>query len=116
MKENEREQLREALLAKSQHIENMFRGHLPVEGENSPVATAEKNFGLQMRERIIGTFYEVEDALRKLEKDEFYGKCEECGESIGFKRLVVNPLTSLCVECKKESESSHSHWKKLAAA
>src|SRR5450432_275809 len=30
--------------------------------------------------------------------------CEECGESISFKRLMARPVTTLCIDCKEQSE------------
>ena len=34
-----------------------------------------------------------------------YGICEKCGRMIDTDRLMVDPGTTMCVECKKESES-----------
>jgi DnaK suppressor protein len=30
--------------------------------------------------------------------------CEDCGESISFKRLMARPVTTLCIDCKEQSE------------
>lgn len=30
--------------------------------------------------------------------------CEECGEAISFRRLLARPVTSLCIDCKEQSE------------
>jgi DnaK suppressor protein len=30
--------------------------------------------------------------------------CEECGETISFKRLMARPVTTLCIECKEQNE------------
>ena len=30
--------------------------------------------------------------------------CEDCGESISFRRLLARPVTTLCIECKEQSE------------
>ena len=30
--------------------------------------------------------------------------CEECGESISFRRLMARPVTTLCIDCKEQSE------------
>src|SRR3954468_11246087 len=30
--------------------------------------------------------------------------CEECGETISFKRLLARPVTTLCIDCKEQSE------------
>src|SRR5579862_6466255 len=30
--------------------------------------------------------------------------CEDCGEAISFRRLMVRPVTTLCIDCKEQSE------------
>ncbi len=30
--------------------------------------------------------------------------CEDCGEPISFRRLLARPVTTLCIECKEQSE------------
>ena len=30
--------------------------------------------------------------------------CEECGEPIAFRRLLARPVTTLCIDCKEQSE------------
>ena len=30
--------------------------------------------------------------------------CEECGEHIAFRRLLARPVTTLCIDCKEQSE------------
>ena len=30
--------------------------------------------------------------------------CEDCGEQISFKRLLARPVTTLCIDCKEQSE------------
>jgi len=30
--------------------------------------------------------------------------CEDCGEAISFRRLLARPVTTLCIECKEQSE------------
>jgi DnaK suppressor protein len=30
--------------------------------------------------------------------------CEDCGETIAFKRLMARPVTTLCIDCKEQSE------------
>jgi DnaK suppressor protein len=30
--------------------------------------------------------------------------CEECGETISFRRLLARPVTTLCIDCKEQSE------------
>ena len=34
--------------------------------------------------------------------------CEECGEQISFRRLLARPVTTLCIECKEQSEKEEA--------
>ncbi len=46
----------------------------------------------------------IELAMKRIEDDE-YGQCMQCGESIPFARLQVQPDASLCLACQSEAES-----------
>ena len=49
--------------------------------------------------------WHVNEALRRLygAPDKF-GKCEQCGEEIGFDRLDALPHARLCIKCKAKEE------------
>lgn len=42
----------------------------------------------------------IDEALERINNGE-YGKCDECGEDIPFKRLEYKPFASYCVSCKE---------------
>ena len=48
---------------------------------------------------------EIDLAIDKLELGT-YGKCELCGKSIQYKRLMVLPATRLCRKCAQEYEDN----------
>ena len=49
--------------------------------------------------------WHVNEALRRLYKaPEKFGRCEQCGESIGFDRLDALPHARLCIKCKAREE------------
>jgi len=48
-------------------------------------------------------YYDIIDALEKIEKDE-YGTCEQCEEEIDSKRLDAIPYARLCIDCKSKEE------------
>ena len=49
--------------------------------------------------------WHVNQALRRLyATPERYGKCEQCGEEIGFDRLDALPHARLCIRCKAKEE------------
>ena len=58
---------------------------------------------LRLRDREMKLLYKVRKALTRLEDGEI-GECEDCGEAIGFKRLMARPVTSLCIHCKESRE------------
>ena len=58
---------------------------------------------LRLRDREKFLLGKIDEALRRLDEgtiDEF----EDCGESIGFKRLLARPVTTYCIDCKEERE------------
>ena len=58
---------------------------------------------LHLRDREMRLLTKVRKALVRLEDGEI-GECEDCGEAIGFKRLMARPVTSLCIHCKETRE------------
>ena len=50
----------------------------------------------------------IDHALEALE-DGSYGLCAECGCSIPFERLQIEPQTQHCVACKSRWEQSKGH-------
>jgi DnaK suppressor protein len=34
--------------------------------------------------------------------------CEDCGENISFRRLLARPVTTLCIDCKEQSEKEEA--------
>ena len=67
------------------------------------VAELESAFSFRMKERKGGLIRKIEAALERIE-DGTYGICEECEEVISEKRLKARPVTTLCIECKREQE------------
>jgi DnaK suppressor protein len=58
---------------------------------------------LRLRDREKFLLGKIEESLRRLEAGEI-DQCEDCGEAIGFKRLLARPVTTLCIDCKEERE------------
>jgi len=50
------------------------------------------------------TLFLIDLALKKIENGT-YGICEECGASIGEKRLEAIPWVRLCIECSQNEET-----------
>lgn len=63
----------------------------------------DRNFLLRVKDRERKLIGKIKEALARLDNDT-YGICELCGEPISDKRLEVRPVTTQCIECKKEAE------------
>ncbi len=83
--------------------------HMQDEAANFPDpndrATQESEFSLELRtrDRERKLIKKIDEALEKLERDE-YGYCESCGVEIGIRRLEARPTATLCIECKTLEE------------
>jgi DnaK suppressor protein len=58
---------------------------------------------LRLRDREKFLLGKIDEALRRLDENTV-DECEDCGESIGFKRLLARPVTTYCIDCKEERE------------
>jgi len=45
----------------------------------------------------------IEQALNRIETGD-YGECIECGNDIGQKRLLANPIAKRCIDCQATRE------------
>ena len=45
---------------------------------------------------------QIKAALTRIERGEF-GSCEECGETIAWQRLQINPAVTLCIDCAEQA-------------
>jgi DnaK suppressor protein len=67
-------------------------------------ADVDKSFNLQLRNRERDVLWQIDEALRRIERGAF-GQCEKCDESIAEARIKAFPFTTLCIDCKAELES-----------
>jgi DnaK suppressor protein len=58
---------------------------------------------LRLRDREKFLLGKIMSALERLEAGSI-DECEDCAESIGFKRLLARPVTTYCIDCKEERE------------
>jgi DnaK suppressor protein len=63
-----------------------------------------RNFTLRIRDRERKLLAKIREAIGRID-DGTYGKCDECGESIGIDRLKARPVTTLCIDCKSLQEA-----------
>lgn len=62
---------------------------------------------LRLRDREKKLLVKIRGAVQRLEEDSI-DECEDCGEAIGFKRLLARPVTTLCIHCKESREEQES--------
>jgi len=53
--------------------------------------------------RQINAMRDIEQALRRVREGE-YGACADCGDEIGFERLLAYPTASRCIACQTRKE------------
>ena len=58
---------------------------------------------LRLRDREKFLLGKIDEALRRVDEGTI-DECEDCGEAIGFKRLLARPVTTFCIDCKEERE------------
>ena len=70
----------------------------------SDVENQEKAFQQVSKEGRL--LYHIDEALRRLYKDDNFGICQSCGNSVGKARLEAVPHARLCIDCKSKEENA----------
>ncbi|MDD5237081.1 MAG: TraR/DksA C4-type zinc finger protein [Candidatus Omnitrophica bacterium] len=65
--------------------------------------TYDREFSMSLASNDRAIFYEIEDALKKIE-DGTYGICEECKDFIAKVRLRAIPYARLFLKCQEKKE------------
>jgi DnaK suppressor protein len=120
MKRKEFETIRKMLVAMIRELTSKalslseIRGiHLNLPDPSDVAAlTSHRDFSLVVKERERELLERLREALEQIDTGS-YGICEDCGETIGLKRLMARPTTSFCVECQSRKEV---HERRLRAA
>ena len=63
----------------------------------------DRELNLLLQDREKQHLEAIEEALQRIETGE-YGFCDECGDQIDKKRLLVMPLAQLCITCQQNEE------------
>src|SRR3954447_10009412 len=111
--ESEKAQLKQVLLdarkklaRTGQHALNSSMNHERNIGRDSIDESMEEElFSTEMRlhDREKFLLGKINKQIARLDADEI-DVCEDCGEAISFRRLLARPVTTLCIECKEQSE------------
>jgi len=96
---------RESLLKEAEDTLNALPSELnfPDMGDQATAET-DRNFMLRLRDRERMLLKKIEETIDRIDNNEEYGTCEECGNEIGTKRLEARPVTTYCIDCKTRQE------------
>ncbi|RNC72323.1 MAG: TraR/DksA family transcriptional regulator [Desulfuromonadales bacterium] len=72
----------------------------------------DRELGLLLNDRERGKLRQIDEALIRIEDDE-YGVCEECEEEIPLGRLKVMPFARFCVRCQSDMEKLQAQTKRF---
>jgi DnaK suppressor protein len=104
------EQARQRLQRTSQNALNYSMNHERNIGRDSIDESMEEElFSTEMRlhDREKFLLGKINKQLARLDGGGI-DVCEECGEQISFRRLLARPVTTLCIECKEQSEKEEA--------
>ncbi len=62
------------------------------------------DMNIHIKERDSKLILKIKQALERIENGTF-GICETCGEEISEARLEARPVTTECIDCKREQEN-----------
>ena len=88
--------------------------HMQDEAANFPDpadrATIEEEHALELRtrDRERKLLKKIEQSIARIDAGD-YGYCDETGEPIGLKRLLLRPTATLCIEAKERQEQREKH-------
>jgi DnaK suppressor protein len=100
------EEEQKRLARKSENALNYSMNHERNIGRDSIDESMEEEiFSTEMRlhDREKFLLGKIAKQLVRLDADEI-DVCEDCGEKISFRRLLARPVTTLCIDCKEQSE------------
>lgn len=78
--------------------------HEPMDEADLASKRCEQQLMIQIQHRTRQLVREIEEALMRIKRGKF-GVCEECGRDIELRRLRVQPMTTLCIQCQKDIEA-----------
>jgi DnaK suppressor protein len=73
-------------------------------------AEEQRQWQLRLLEREKKLLDKIDESLERMARGE-YGWCEESGEPIGLRRLLLRPTASLSIESKERQERREQHMK-----
>ncbi|MDV6537936.1 RNA polymerase-binding protein DksA [Pseudomonas aeruginosa] len=116
MDEAQQDFFRDLLLRQRQELQARIEGEfgelrdLERPSDEADLASREEQRQWQLRllEREKKLLDKIAEALERLARGD-YGWCQETGEPIGLRRLLLRPTATLCIEAKERQEKRERH-------
>lgn len=83
-------------------------GRVPHDIGDESVGDALADLSVARIDRQIQEIRDIEGAHRRLKEGSF-GVCIDCGEDIGFDRLMAYPTAKRCIRCQQKREKTFAH-------
>ena len=107
MNKNFLKDMKDNLLSQKKEIAAQAARDIDVDTEGDETDEIQGNMLIQLHNQLnirnSSKLAKIEAALLRI-NDKTYGLCEDCGESIPEKRLLLNPYFQTCVSCAEERE------------
>ncbi|ARS52620.1 RNA polymerase-binding protein DksA [Kushneria konosiri] len=117
MNDAQLEYFRQLLLKERKEVETTLeemRGSIGMaesSGDDSDRAASEEElrYTLRQADRETRLWRKINATLDRIDEGD-YGFCEETGEPIGLKRLLLRPTATLSIEAKQRQEQQENHY------
>lgn len=117
LSQNEKAQIRKVLEESRQKLQRTGQNALSysmnhernIGRDSIDESMEEELFSTEMRlhDREKFLLNKINKQLVRLDKGEI-DVCDDCGEPIAFRRLLARPVTTLCIDCKEQSEKEEA--------
>jgi RNA polymerase-binding protein DksA len=79
----------------------------PGDSGDESLANALADFNLTILDRHIDDLRDIEASLQRIKRGE-YGVCIDCGDEVGFARLMAYPTAKRCIVCQEMREKRYA--------
>jgi DnaK suppressor protein len=115
-KKNFLTKIKELLLSQKKEILSQVSQEDVIDTDGDETDVIQGNILAEMSNRLntraSTKLKQIENALAKIE-DKTYGLCQDCGEAIPEKRLLINPHFQTCISCAEDREIEEKQRKRL---
>jgi DnaK suppressor protein len=97
---------RDELSHAEEHSFTAIAGEVPDFGDQA-TAAAITDFDNEIARRNVRSIRDIEEALMRIKAHRF-GICVDCGEDIGYRRMMAFPTASRCMSCQSVRERTYA--------